>query len=493
MNISYRAIGLSGSSIVLLLALAVLTYTPVLQAAVEFDSCTIGNDTASMEAQCASVEVPVDRENPSSATINLHIAKVSASNSNTKLDPITLLAGGPGQAATDSYPALAFAFRHVQRDRDIYLIDQRGTGLSEQLNCEHSTEEKNLEFDAARIEKVSQQCLDALDVDPRFFTTSVAVQDLDAVRELLGIEQWNLYGISYGTRVALHYLRRFPQRVRTMTLDAVVPPDISLGPEIALTAQGALEQLFTRCELDEGCNEAFPSLAQKTKALLERLTASPVEVQYENVTTGQLQQMLFDAKHLAVTLRLMSYSAYGNAILPSMLFDAYENNNLAPLARQANIQSSNLDKSLSAGMHNAVICTEDAPYIEDITDRTPYENSYLGTDLIDGLAANCKPWPAGVIDEDFKTPVVSDVPTLIMSGTADPITPPEFGESVAKHLSNSLHIVNEHQAHMQIATGCIASIFAEFVSLASVDDLRTECLERIRAPAFFVDANGPLP
>lgn len=384
------------------------------------------------------------------------------------------------------------------RDRDVVLIDQRGTGDSTPLDCPDDAGSTNLdnglglETDPAEIARLSALCLDALEVDPRLFTTSVAVQDMENVRQQLGISQWNLYGISYGTRVAAHYLRRYPDSVRTMILDAVVPPQVALGPEIAEFAQQSLNNIFTRCAADEGCFKAFGNLMEPTLELLAELEENPRTITYEDITTGQLATREFTRDHLAVTLRLLSYSSQTAAILPSMLHDAIENDNLAPMARQSDMQSSSLGNSLSTGMHHAVICTEDVPFFDSTTTDSSV-TSYMGNELLDSIVATCKPWSMGRMDDDFKQPLTSDKPTLILSGEADPITPPVYGEQVASTLPNSKHIVNEAQGHMQAAFGCMPVLMAQFINTVDAKTLNTDCLERLRATPFFVDANGPLP
>jgi len=189
----------------------------------------------------------------------------------------------------------------------------------------------------------------------------------------------------------------------------------------------------------------------------------------------------------------MSYSSYGTAILPSMLYDAINNRNFASLARQTQLQISGLDQAMASGMHRAIVCTEDAPFISADLDRAELERTYLGAQLLDALSASCVGWDQGYLDADFKEPVKSDKPVLVLSGSDDPITPPSYGEQIVSHLPNSLHIVNENQGHMQAGLGCMPLLMAEFINIASTSDLPVSCLERLRAPAFFVDANGPLP
>jgi len=444
-------------------------------------------------AQCATATTSFTYEEDDTRTLDLHIAKIPARQSPARPDPVVLLAGGPGQSATESFPALIHAFRSINENRDLILIDQRGTGSSHRLDCEASVPGDDLEFDSTIVRAHSEACLQEQTLDTRYFTTSIAVRDLDAVRKLLNLDSWNIYGISYGTRVAIHYMRRYPESVRTSILDAVVPPQVTLGADVAVHAQEALEKLFTRCSESTDCADAFPQISQRTQQLLDRLKAEPVSVSYEDVSTGSIRNLELTNKHLAITLRLMTYSAYGVAILPSMLFDAYENKNYAPLARQAMMQTESLGSTIATGLHNAIICTEDAPEKISADQKTAAAETYLGDEIIDALHANCAPWPSGIIDSDFKDPLVSDIPTLILSGAADPITPASYGNIVADTLTNQLHIVNDHQGHMQMPLGCVPRLMAMVIDSGSIENLDSTCLNRLYAPAFFIDANGPKP
>lgn len=475
-----------------------LTDAPLQNSEISFVDCKIGSSGFQQDAQCATLTVALDPDNPQAGNQELSIARIPSRRQSDNTDALTLLAGGPGQSALDSFPSIAFAFRHVMRDRDVILVDQRGTGASTSLDCPEDTSLNsadtalNLSPDSAEIMRLAEQCFDALPADPRFFTTSVAVRDLEYVRQRLGISQWNLYGISYGTRVALHYLRQYPDSVRTLSLDAVVPAQVSLGPDIASAAQRALEHIFNRCAEETDCGEAFGNLTDPTLELLNDLETDPRTITYEDIASGKLTTRIFTREQLAITLRLMTYSSQTAAILPSMLYEAIEKDNLAPLARQADLQSASLNRSLSTGMHHAVICTEDAPYFEK-ADQSTRSRSYLGDDVVSSIEATCQVWPPGVIDENFKEPVESAKPALILSGEADPVTPPAFGEMVLQTLTNARHIVNPAQGHTQAPFGCMPILLAHFIDTADALSLDASCLDRLRPLPFFIDANGPLP
>lgn len=468
----------------------------------DFRPCRIGTSPLSVAAECAEITVSFTHgmtvaasgrsmTKKSPETLTLSIAKIPTRANQPAEDPVTLLAGGPGQSATDSWPQIQAAFYPTLANRDVYLIDQRGTGNSARMNCEAPSEE-GISIDPDAVRDTAKQCYEEQTLATEWFTTSVAVRDLDAVRDALNIDQWNLYGVSYGTRVALHYLRRYPEHTRSVIIDAVVAPEKPLGPEIPLHAQASLDALFIRCRENNGCSQAFPQLESKTNALFDALKNQSRNVKYENVSRGTVESMEFTAEHLASTVRLLSYSSYGTAILPSMLYDAAQNNNLAPFARQANMLTSQLGGSLAAGMHATVFCTEDAPRIS-VTNHAALQQTYLGDSLIETTKANCDPWPVGVIDDDFFEPVVSDIPVLALSGAVDPITPPAYAALAIQSLSNSHHIINKHQGHTQAPLGCMPKIMSQFIESADPASLQTECLERLTPPALFIDANGPLP
>jgi len=206
--------------------------------AIELSDCRIsaGPGYPSIKARCGTFLRPLNPDDPDAGQLQLHVAVVPALNLNPEPDPLVPLAGGPGGGAIQFYSAYYTAFEPVRRDRDILLVDQRGTGSSARMDCPFDddivegqyTDEQTLEF--------TRSCLEQLPHDARFFTTSLAVMDLEALRLALGYPSLNLLGTSYGTRVAQHFARRYPDATRTIVLDGVVPPQIPLGPEIATEA-----------------------------------------------------------------------------------------------------------------------------------------------------------------------------------------------------------------------------------------------------------------
>jgi len=464
-------------------------------ATLALEDCRIraGDGFPGIKARCGMLERPENPADPTSTMLELFVAVVPALNLEPAADPLVPIAGGPGQASTEFYAGTASAFEAVRRSRDIVLIDQRGTGQSAPMKCD--SDEDIIEGHFSREDTIAhtETCLNSLPYDPRFFTTSVAVEDLEALRIALGYEQFNLYGISYGTRVAQHFLRRYPESTRTVVLDGVVAPQIALGPAIATGAQNTLDSIFDRCAENQQCNDRFPDIRNDFAQLKIGLAEEPAVVMMANPVTGGQEEILFSDVEMAGALRLLSYHPSSVALMP-LLIDEAVNGNYAPLAAQFMMVAESLADSMNIGMHNAVVCTEDAPYFasESIT-RDALDATYIGPVQLDALEAICSVWPKGVMDDEFKVAVASDIPVLLLSGEADPITPPAYAELAAVDLGNALLLTGKNQGHGQAPRGCVSKIIGDFVETASIEDLETTCMERLHAMPFFLDFSGPSP
>lgn len=462
--------------------------------AIPLADCRLSHRSAlpTIAARCGTLMVAEHPDAPAGQRLSLAIAVVPAISRRPRPDPLYLLAGGPGQSAREAFVAVAGAFAAVRRERDIVLVDQRGTGGSNRLDCTLPGDE--LEQPEPRPEdlhRLAQQCLRGLSGDPRLYTTSVAVRDLDAVRAALGHARINLYGVSYGTRVAQHYARRYPQHARTLVLDGVVPPTRALGPDMALDAQRALELGFARCAAEPGCRRAFGDPRASFEALLGRLQQGAVPVAFRDPVTGLPRSLAFGRAHLVLAVRLLSYDARTAALLP-LLIDRGSRDDLAPLAAQAAMIAPRLRGELAFGMHNAVVCTEDLPFVDPRTiDRAGLARTYFGAAPLEGLLALCRDWPRGRLDADLRTPLRSDVPALLLSGEADPVTPPAYGELAALGFSDARHLVLAGQGHGQFGTGCVPQLLRRFLEAGTTHDLDTGCAALVRAAPFFLDFNGP--
>ena len=450
-----------------------------------------------VDAQCDTLSVPLDWDEAGGGDIELAVAVVPALAEQPLPDPLVVLAGGPGQAATEFYASSHSAFDLVARERDVLLVDQRGTGGSAALACESvdalgplgPSAPDEAGWVAAWVYAVLA-CLTELAHDPRFFTTSAAVRDLDAVRQRLGYQRLNLYGISYGTRVAQHYLRRYPQRVRSVVLDGVLPPTLALGPDVAPASQTALDALLERCRQDAACEAAFPRLGGQFQALLARLTAAPVEVTVDHPLTGVATTLALNRHAVAGITRLLVYSPLTASLWPPAVAAAYDGD-YVPLATQATAVADAVG-DLAVGLNYAVLCTEDAPFWGEV-DWAAQAATYMGAAFAAVTEGVCREWPRGVLDDDLKAPLASDKPALLLSGELDPITPPRYGSVVAADLAGALHVVGPGQGHGMVVVPCAARIMADFVAAGSVAGLDVSCVERIRPAPLFVSRLGPGP
>jgi pimeloyl-ACP methyl ester carboxylesterase len=397
-----------------------------------------------------------------------------------------MLAGGPGQAAREAFPSVAAAFRGILRERHVVLVDQRGTGDSHPLDCPPPHDAGGgalLEVtDPAIARQLAERCLASLDADPRFYTTSDAVLDLEAVREAIGAAQVNLVGISYGTRVALEYLRRHPARTRSVVLDGVVPPELALGAEHARNLDAALDRYFA----DSECHASYGSPRAQLDRLLASLESQSRRVRYRDPITDDVREDELTPVAVASVVRLYAYTPQLAAMLPRTLAEANAGRPEVLMA-QARMIEVLIGEQISIGPQLSVTCAEDADRLRTNPDD---RETLLGTAFVEVLLAQCEVWPRGRRPTDFNEPVTSDRPVLLLSGELDPVTPPRYGDAVVRHLPNGRHLVARGQGHNAMASGCAPKLMARFIAEGSARTLDAGCLERLAAPPPFLGAYG---
>jgi pimeloyl-ACP methyl ester carboxylesterase len=349
------------------------------------------------------------------------------------------------------------------------------------------------QFDEEQTLEFTRSCLEQLPYDPRFFTTSVAVEDLEALRVELGYPALNLLGTSYGTRVAQHFARRYPASTRTIVLDGVVPPQVPLGPGIAIDAQRAVDNIFARCAEDAVCSEHFPEIDLDFAAVRARVAEKRIPVSLLDPVTGRPAEIAFGHNELAAAVRLLAYQPHTIALLPLVIHEA-ANDNFVPIAAQFQLTVTSLMDALALGMHNAVMCSEDLPFIDrDTVDFDALDKTFIGPMQFEALETICSVWPRGPIDDDFHEPLATDLPVLLLSGSADPVTPPAYADMADDEMANSLHIINAYQGHGQIMAGCMPDVIARFIESADPAGLDYSCMERAFVMPFFIDFSGPTP
>jgi pimeloyl-ACP methyl ester carboxylesterase len=451
---------------------------------------------AAFAAECGSLSVPEDPAHPEGRHIGLAIARVAAISRRKQPDPLFVLAGGPGQSAREFYTTVAGAFARILRERDIVLVDQRGTGGSNRLDCAEGDDFTG-RATQAEVVAATRQCLAALKprADVAFYTTSLAVTDLERVRAALGYERINLYGASYGTRVAQQYLRHYPGRTRSVILDGVVPVELALGFTSALDAERSLGDILARCRGEEACRGRFGDPVKDYRAVRRALSEGVALVSVPDPSTGLSRQVEFSSDSLAAVLRLGSYSADYAALLPLMLH-AGADNDFGPLAAQYLLVQRSVVDALAGGMHNSVVCAEDVPFFDRSTvdsARLALATTYLGTSQLDGLQTICGIWPRGPVDADLHAPLESAVPALLLSGSDDPVTSPAFADEALRSFAQGLSLVLEGFGHGQLTAPCVDRLMEQFVASASTALLDASCIRKASPLPFFTSLNGPPP
>jgi pimeloyl-ACP methyl ester carboxylesterase len=407
---------------------------------------------------------------------------------------LVFLAGGPGQAATDSAGAVAAVLKPLLAHRHVLLLDQRGTGGSNALDCKSSDEAAPADdstFDAGKLRAAAAECLQQLagHADPRYYTTTIAAQDLEDVRKAIGSPSFDLFGVSYGTRTAQQYLARFPQAVRSVVLDSAVPNSLALGEDFARNLDDALKAQFARCTAAPACKKQFGDPDQTLYQLRDALRANPHQVSFRDPQSYQTVKRMLDEDSLASVVRMFAYTPATAALLP-LSIDAAAHGDVGPLLGQAKLLSGELSDLMGSGMQYSVICSEDADLL---TARPQDAQTILGTRMVDALKAVCSVWPKGTRPADFHQPLKTDKPMLLLAGQYDPVTPPRYAEEIAKGLSNARVLTLKGQAHGVMAAGCTPQLIQHFVEKLDPKTLDASCLDRLQATPIFIDFNGATP
>ena len=440
-------------------------------------------------AQCGVLRRPLDPAEADGRTIDLHVAVLPAVARNKKADPVLFFAGGPGQSAIDLAGPLSRLLARLSNRRDVVLIDQRGTGRSAPLKCPDQPATQSLRELADPPAQVRQldACRKALQALPhgdlRYYTTTLAMQDADAVRQALGYAKVNLVGASYGTRAALEYMRQFPRSVRRAVIDGVAPPAMALPTSFSTDAQAAFEGLLGWCAKDPVCAATYPRLRESWAGLLKSL---PREVSLRHPLTDREERVTLGRDGVTAMVRLPLYAPHLASALPLAVTEAAGGRFDALAGLSGALVSGARSARLAQGMHFSVICAEDMPRLERSADQPGAD---FGEGFADVYRQVCAAWPRGRVPADFYRVAAAPGATLVLSGGIDPVTPPRHGERVARALgSKSRHVVVAQAGHGVLGLGCARDVVFRFID--ADDDVQAlavdaSCLSGVpRPPAF---------
>jgi pimeloyl-ACP methyl ester carboxylesterase len=444
------------------------------------------------EVQCGHVSRALDPARPDGPRIDVHYVVVPAMARNKLPDPVFMLAGGPGQSAIAVAPGTLGLFARLNNRRDIVFVDQRGTGKSAPLECEDErraplAEQADPAAQFRRLAACKQQLLKLPHVkqesDLGFFTTTLAMQDLDAVRRQLGAAQINLVGGSYGTRAALEYMRQFPQAARRGVIDGVAPPDMVLPASFSPDTQASFDALLASCAADAACAKAYPTLRPDWAALLASV---PKTVTVAHPLTGRSETFTLTRDMLLGAVRGPLYAPALAAALPAAITEAARGRHEA-LIGLASLLGSRRGTQLAMGMHFSVVCAEDVPRLAQSADAPGRD---FGVEFVRLYERACAMWPRGAVPAEFYQVPTFPRPVLVTSGGIDPATPPRHGERIARALGPSArHVVVPHAGHGVMGIGCMRDVVFRFFdaptdALAAAVD--TACVTTIPRPPAFV-------
>ena len=432
-----------------------------------------------IEGLCGTFSVWENRELKQGRRLALKVMVLPALQRGAS-DAFFPLAGGPGQSAIEAYPAAGYV-NTVRKDRDVVLVDQRGTGGSAPMKCDlrdmtNAQQVLGEEISTERLRACREQLSQTADLTQ--YTTSIFADDLDDVRAALGHEKINVYGGSYGTRAALVYLRRHGNHVRTIALEGVVSPGYRMPLSFSRALQTSIDQIIDRCLAATACQQSYPDLRKEFDALLARLDKEPAKAE---VTVGQSKQTVTISKGLFVsTLRPTLYIPQIISTFPLMIHRAYQGDWSIYTTVALQIRTA-IDKSINRDMSLSVVCSEDVPGTTEAMIDQETAGTYLGDHQMRQYQHYCKEWAQGRAPEDFHAPVRSDVPALLISGALDPATSVAVSRDTARDLSKNQTVVLNNGTH---GTGspCIDGIIAKFVATAATVD--ASCTEEMKLAPF---------
>ncbi len=457
-------------------------------------------------AECQYVIVPENRADPDSDEIRLAVAVFKAPEEGRQPDPVMILSGGPGEKTVANAPLFLQTIGSQYAGRDVIVFDQRGVGLSEPaLECPEWMDAVFDLLDELDDAVALQDQYDALTAcqerlvsegyDLGGYNTTQNAADVEAIRQALGYEQVNLVGVSYGSLLAQEVMRSHPEAIRSVVLDSVLPVDASFFIDTSATSTEALTRLIEACAADTACSTAYPDLQDVLFNLIDELNENPVSITLTDPTTGQQYPGYLTGDAVVGNLTVFLYFAPLLPQLPQVISDVAAGD-YTLMTQLSGIPLAALS-ALSRGMMFSVFCTEDLvgrtpeDYLEIVLAQPPqYRGRVDPEDTIEqGFFGICENWPVTPVDAAFKEPVESDIPTLLLAGEFDPVTPPRFAEQVAENLSNSYFYEIPTVGHSVMSSSpCAQTIAADFINDPTTAP-DTACIAEIPALTFEVEGD----
>jgi pimeloyl-ACP methyl ester carboxylesterase len=433
---------------------------------------------------CLTVPVPLDYTKPGAGGLKLHVTMAPAFREAARPDPLFVLAGGPGQAGSDVLPLLSAAFKRVRATRDIVFIDQRGTGLSGKLDCETPPNQDTMSD--AELDAGLRRCIAATRAPFAAYTTAAAARDIEQVRRALGYGKINVWGGSYGTRLAQAYARAFPDSVRSLVLDGVAAPE-QVIPAGGRDGQAALDKLFAQCQLDAACHKAYPNLRAEFDSLAARAEAG-LKLSIFDPRTAQPVTFTMTGPRFLGTVHNILYSPADARRLPFLVHSAYLGR-WEPFIARHNIAGDFASEGSGAILlHLAVVCAEDVPRMTPALMKE--DASMLTRPLADRIPGLCKLLSVPAVPYAEPAPIAA--PALLLSGALDPVTPPRRADAAASRMRQAQKVVVANAGHGVSQLGCAPRLLRDFLDRPA-SPVDAKCLSEIPAPTFQLGSAGPQP
>lgn len=441
------------------------------------------------QLQCGKLTVPENWTSPTDKTLDVNVIVVKSIATSSKADPLFLLMGGPGQAASELVSGLIRIFSDVHQSRDLVFIDQRGTGLSSPLMCDEENgdiyKDLSSDFDHSDIKK----CLNNFNVDLSQYNTNNAILDFDAVRLALGYEVINLYGISYGSRAAMVYMRDKPEALRSVILDGVAPPQVVVGP-LGVEAARAFDILIKQCANHVDCQKQYPTLVHDYQKIRAQLETAPIHTLIDHPVSDKKIVLNIDVQKFISMLHSQLYSVGRRELLP-FIINEFAKGNYKPFVGLMS-QREDTSNQIYVGLNFNIVCNEDIPRATKEILANDHANSFSGRHSFEGLRDVCKQWPQFKPPANFADEVKSAIPTMLLSGELDPVTPPSWADIAAKGLTNHAHYIAQNAGHGLVTQTCAGSMINDFIESLDFDDVDSSCLDKQPLPGFLLNNNSNL-
>lgn len=458
---------------------------------------------------CGTVAAPLDYRRPGEATVELAVAVLASTSPSPAAAPVIYLEGGPGGHAVDTIPYVwESRYLPLLAERDVIVFDQRGTGRSRpRLDCPEldATNDALATRPDLTVREVREIVLAALGdcrnrltddgIDVGQFHTAASAHDVARIIEAVDAGQVDLFGISYGTRLALDVLRLHPGLVRAAVLDSTLPPEVDATAATATSLVESYRAVTAACDADAACRDAFGDLDGRVRALYDQLEAEPLAAEASDVLRGETTDVVVDGDALVGLIAGMLYDPFVFGDLPEIVADL-ETGSVTAVEALLDLNAIN-DAFSTDGMFLSVICRDEVSFTSPSAVATALPDDPLWATVLDTTInvgpfalEVCDVWDSGASDAAQNDPVVTDTPVLLLAGAFDPVTPPAWARDAAARLPNGRLVEFPTLSHGVTSDDCGMAVAVSFLRQPSA--VEVSCVDELTGPAFVAPQAEPV-